>query len=64
MCKLIKIEIEISDFFELNQFQNETIDIQLANPMGTVLMNGKLGDEIVDFCKFGGKNYLFFSKVF
>lgn len=57
MTKQIKLDIEISDFFELNYFHpgtNEDGNLQLHLKSRKVLMSGKLGEDMVGICKNGG----------
>ncbi len=56
--KIIKLDVEISDFFELNYFQSnekENNEFQLNLKFRKVLMRGEVGEEIAGLCKNGGK---------
>jgi hypothetical protein len=55
----VKIEIEISDFFEINAFKSESKEndnIRLNLKYQKILMGGELDREIVGICKNGGIN--------
>jgi hypothetical protein len=55
----VKIDIEISDFFEINAFKSESKDndnIGLNLNYQKILMGGELEQEIVGICKNGGIN--------
>ena len=57
MLKLMKLDIKISDFFELNQLQleaDQNINIYLKSKATKVLMKGALREKEVEICKDGG----------
>ena len=61
MRRQFKIEIEISDFFEINAFKSEIKEndnIGLNLKYQKILMGGELEQEIVGICKNGGINKL------
>ncbi len=61
MRKQVKLDIDISDFFVLNDFQSEGKDIdilQLNFKSRKVLMVGELGNDMLAFCKNGGLNVI------
>lgn len=59
MIKQVKIDIEISDFFELNRFQpeeKENDNLLLKLKSSTVLLSGEMEEELAGLCKNGGMN--------
>ncbi len=68
MKKIVKLDIEISDFFELNYFQfdgGENDYIQENLKFNKVLMSASLGEELLGICKNGGITlYLFYISLF
>ncbi len=62
--KLVKLDIDISDFFVLDEFQPEGAEkdiLLLKFKSPKVLMTGKLGREILPLCKNGGSNNRFIT---
>ena len=61
--KQVKLEIDISDFFVLNNFQPDgkenyySLQLNLKSPQ--VLMSGMLAEEMLEICKEGGIDYIF-----
>jgi hypothetical protein len=58
--KLVKLDIDISDFFVLDEFplggsENDTFALKFKFPK--VLMTGRLETDILPICKNGGLNY-------
>ena len=59
LIRQVKIEVEISDFFEINGFNsesNENDKIGLNLKYQKILLGGELEQEIVGICKNGGIN--------
>jgi hypothetical protein len=60
--KLVKLDIDISDFFVLDEFSfggSENDSLPLNFKSGKVLMAGKLGVDIMPLCKNGGSDNKF-----
>ncbi len=67
MAKQVKFDIDISDFFVLNEFQSDGRDDDILKPdckVRKVLMTGELEKDILAVCKNGGFNYYIFKIIF
>ncbi len=59
MTKQINLEIDISEFFELNRFRcedNEFDILKLDSKFRKLIMSGEIAEDMIGFCKHGGIN--------
>ncbi len=68
VTKQIILDIDISEFFELNRFRSEDNENDNLHPdlkSHKLLMSGEIAEDMIVFCKNGGINnikYYYFSK--
>ncbi len=61
VTKQIILEIDISEFFELNSFLFEDKEKENLLPdlkFRKLLMSGEIEEEMIGFCNQGGRNYI------
>ncbi len=59
VTKQIILDIDISEFFELNRFRNEENEDDKLHPdlkLHKLLMNGEIAEDVIVFCNNGGIN--------
>ncbi len=61
----VKVDVDISEFFELNDFQSEAKlnDVEINLKFKKLLMTGELGEDMERYCKNGGINLMTFHEV-